>query len=127
MPDLSQLDSPAAVQAALDEFVRLGRTAFLARYGFAKARKILVREPRTGAFPVCATRKRSSAPRSGSTVDAGSSPAYLGFMFVPVHSPAPTGVSRPCAVPSKCLRRAGETCPNQSVVLTGLCHTPAFS
>jgi len=50
MPDLSPLDSPAAVQAALDEFVRLGRTGFLARYGFAKARKVLVRDPRTGTL-----------------------------------------------------------------------------
>lgn len=45
---LSHLQSQAAVQAALDEFVRLGRTAFLARYGFGKSRDFLVRDPRTG-------------------------------------------------------------------------------
>jgi hypothetical protein len=39
--------SPAAVQAALDEFVRLGRTAFLQRYGFGKSRDFLVRDPRS--------------------------------------------------------------------------------
>lgn len=45
---LSHLQSRAAVQAALDEFVRLGRTAFLARYGFGKSRDFMVRDPRTG-------------------------------------------------------------------------------
>jgi hypothetical protein len=40
--------SPAAVQAALDEFVRLGRTAFLQRYGFGKSRDFLVRDPLSG-------------------------------------------------------------------------------
>ena len=45
---LSHLQSRAAVQAALDEFVRLGRTAFLARYGFGKSRDFLVRDPRSG-------------------------------------------------------------------------------
>jgi len=45
---LSRLRSPAAVQAALDEFVQLGRTAFLGKYGFGKSRDFLVREPRTG-------------------------------------------------------------------------------
>lgn len=46
--DLSRLRSPAAVQAALDEFTRLGRTAFLQRYGFGKSRDFLVRNPATG-------------------------------------------------------------------------------
>lgn len=46
--DLSRLRSPAAVQAALDEFTRLGRTAFLERYGFGKSRDFLVRNPATG-------------------------------------------------------------------------------
>jgi hypothetical protein len=45
---LAQLQSPAAVQAALDEFVRVGRTAFLERYGFGKSRDYLVRNPRNG-------------------------------------------------------------------------------
>jgi hypothetical protein len=46
--ELTLLQSPAAVQAALDEFHRLGRTAFLARYGFGKSRDYLVRNPVTG-------------------------------------------------------------------------------
>lgn len=46
---LSQLRSPAAVQAAIDEFVQLGRAKFLARYGFGKSRDFLVRDPKTGA------------------------------------------------------------------------------
>jgi hypothetical protein len=46
--ELSRLQSPASVQAALDEFARLGRTAFLARYGFGKSRDFLVRDPRSG-------------------------------------------------------------------------------
>ncbi len=45
---LSRLNSPAAVQAALDEYARLGRTAFLGRYGFGKSRDFLVRDTRTG-------------------------------------------------------------------------------
>lgn len=45
---LSRLQSPAAVQAALDEFSRLGRVAFLQRYGFGKSRDFLVRNPATG-------------------------------------------------------------------------------
>lgn len=46
--ELARLQSPAAVQAALDEFVRLGRTAFLSRYGYGKSRDFLVRDGRTG-------------------------------------------------------------------------------
>jgi hypothetical protein len=46
--ELSRLRSPAAVQAALNEFVRLGRTVFLERYGFGKSRDYLVRNPVTG-------------------------------------------------------------------------------
>lgn len=45
--ELSRLRSPASVQAALDEFARLGRTAFLARYGYGKSRDFLVRDPKT--------------------------------------------------------------------------------
>ncbi|WP_313484792.1 DUF3883 domain-containing protein [Stutzerimonas kunmingensis] len=48
MSQLSQLRSPAAVQAAIDEFVQLGRTKFLARYGYGKSRDFLVRDPKTG-------------------------------------------------------------------------------
>ncbi|MCY1353338.1 hypothetical protein D9M69_396760 [compost metagenome] len=48
MPQLSLLKSPAAVQAAMDEFSQLGRAAFLKRYGFGKSRDYLVRNPRTG-------------------------------------------------------------------------------
>lgn len=46
--ELSHLRSPLAVQTALDEFVRLGRSAFLERYGFGKSRDFLVRDPRSG-------------------------------------------------------------------------------
>jgi hypothetical protein len=46
--ELSRLQSPAAVQAAPDEFVRVGRTAFLERYGFGKSRDYLVRNPLSG-------------------------------------------------------------------------------
>ena len=46
--ELSRLQNPAAVQAALDEFHRLGRTEFLERYGFGKSRDFLVRNPLTG-------------------------------------------------------------------------------
>ncbi|MDT4809361.1 hypothetical protein FQZ97_422470 [compost metagenome] len=48
MPQLSLLKSPAAIQAAMDEFSQLGRVAFLKRYGFGKSRDYLVRNPRTG-------------------------------------------------------------------------------
>lgn len=46
--ELSLLQSPSAVQTALDEFHRLGRIAFLDRYGFGKSRDYLVRNPVTG-------------------------------------------------------------------------------
>lgn len=46
--DLARLQSPAAVQAALDEFSRIGRGAFLARYGFGKSRDFMVRNPANG-------------------------------------------------------------------------------
>ena len=45
---LGRLQSPLAVQSALDEFGSLGRTAFLERYGFGKSRDFLVRNPMTG-------------------------------------------------------------------------------
>lgn len=46
--DLARLRSPAAVQRALDEYGKLGRSAFLERYGFGKSRDYLVRNPHTG-------------------------------------------------------------------------------
>ena len=48
MSHISKIRSPAAVQAAIDEFVQLGRTKFLERYGFGKSRDFLVRDPKTG-------------------------------------------------------------------------------
>ena len=48
MSQLSKIRSPAAVQAAIDEFVQLGHTKFLERYGFGKSRDFLVRDPKTG-------------------------------------------------------------------------------
>lgn len=44
---LSDLTSAAAVQAALDEYERLGKEAFLRMYGFREASSYLVRNPRT--------------------------------------------------------------------------------
>jgi len=49
-PRLSDLTSAAAVQAALDEFGRLGRDEFLSRHGFGKSRDFLVVDPRTSDF-----------------------------------------------------------------------------
>jgi len=46
--NLSRLQSPSAVQSALAEFSTLGRTAFLARYGYGKSRDFLVRNPANG-------------------------------------------------------------------------------
>jgi hypothetical protein len=46
--ELARLQSPAAVQTAMDEFVRIGRTAFLARYGYGKSRDFMVRDAQTG-------------------------------------------------------------------------------
>lgn len=39
------------MQSALDEFSTLGRTAFLARYGFGKSRDFLVPNPANGELP----------------------------------------------------------------------------
>jgi len=39
--DLAKLNS-SAVQAALDEFDRIGREAFLSKYGYGKARSYFV-------------------------------------------------------------------------------------
>lgn len=47
---LSDLTDASAVQAALDEFSRLGQTAFLRKHGFGRASGYLVRDPRTGLW-----------------------------------------------------------------------------
>ena len=47
---LSNLISAAAVQAALDEFLRLGQQSFLEKYGFRRASGYLVRDPRSGLW-----------------------------------------------------------------------------
>lgn len=44
---LSQLTDPLAVQAALSEFVRIGREACLAKYGFGPSRRCAVVDPIT--------------------------------------------------------------------------------
>ncbi|MDY7574458.1 DUF3883 domain-containing protein [Actimicrobium sp. CCI2.3] len=46
--DLPRLQSPIAVQSALNEFSRIGRNTFLARYGFGKSRTFMVRNPENG-------------------------------------------------------------------------------
>jgi hypothetical protein len=46
--ELSRLQSPLAVQAALNEFSKIGRSAFLLRYGFGKSRDFMVKDPVTG-------------------------------------------------------------------------------
>jgi len=48
MSQLSQLRGSAAVQTAIGDFVQLGRSRFLERYGFGKSRDFLVRDPKTG-------------------------------------------------------------------------------
>jgi len=50
MVDLARLNDRSAVQAALDEFDLLGRDAFLAKYGFGKARTYFVENPNTGTL-----------------------------------------------------------------------------
>ena len=47
---LSDLTDAAAVQAALDEFARLGQSAFLREHGFGRASGYLVQDPRTGLW-----------------------------------------------------------------------------
>ena len=41
---LSELTDPEAVRQAIAEFDRLGRTAFLERYGFGRSREYMLRE-----------------------------------------------------------------------------------
>lgn len=45
---LERLSSAVAIQAAVDEFVRIGRSAFLSRYGFGKSREFFVVDRATG-------------------------------------------------------------------------------
>jgi len=47
---LSRLQSRAAVQAALDEFVLLGQKLFLERYGFKKSTDYIVKDPVSGSW-----------------------------------------------------------------------------
>lgn len=46
--NLSKLQSPAAVQAAIAEFDRVGRAYFLEKYGFGKSREYMLRDPASG-------------------------------------------------------------------------------
>jgi hypothetical protein len=45
---ISKLTSAAAVQAAMKEFDRVGRTYFLEKYGFGKSREYMLRDPASG-------------------------------------------------------------------------------
>jgi hypothetical protein len=47
---LAQLTDPAAVQEALEEYLRLGQAAFLDHYGFGRASGYVVRDPRSGQW-----------------------------------------------------------------------------
>jgi hypothetical protein len=47
---LAELSDPAAVQAALDEFLLLGQAHFLAKYGYGRASGYVVRDPRSGLW-----------------------------------------------------------------------------
>ncbi len=47
---LADLSDPAAVQAALDEYQRLGQTAFLELHGFRQASGYVVLDPRSGQW-----------------------------------------------------------------------------
>jgi hypothetical protein len=47
---LADLTDPVAVQAALDEYLRLGQAAFLDLYGYGRASGYVVRDPRSGQW-----------------------------------------------------------------------------
>ena len=47
---LAELNDPAAVQAALDEFFLLGQADFLAKHGYGRASGYVVRDPRSGLW-----------------------------------------------------------------------------
>jgi len=45
---IQNIRDPAAISAAMAEYDRVGRTYFLEKYGFAKAREFMLRDPVTG-------------------------------------------------------------------------------
>ncbi|AOK15145.1 MULTISPECIES: DUF3883 domain-containing protein [Burkholderia cepacia complex] len=45
---IQEIKDPAAIRAAMDEYDRVGRTYFLEKYGFGKARDYMLRDPETG-------------------------------------------------------------------------------
>lgn len=45
---IQEIQDPAAVRAAMAEYDRLGRSYFLEKYGFAKAREYMLRDPSSG-------------------------------------------------------------------------------
>jgi len=47
---LAHLTDPGAVDRAIEEFDRLGRTAFLAKYGFGRAREYMLRDARGNLY-----------------------------------------------------------------------------
>ena len=47
---LAELTDPAAVQAALDEYLLLGQTQFLEHHGFRQASGYVIRDPRSGQW-----------------------------------------------------------------------------
>ncbi|WP_285361443.1 DUF3883 domain-containing protein [Pseudomonas sp. fls2-241-TYG-175] len=48
MSRIFRLQSPEAVQVAMDEFTEMGREGFLKRYGYGQSRDFLVRNPKNG-------------------------------------------------------------------------------
>ncbi len=45
---IQDIRDPAAIRAAMEEYDRVGRTYFLDKYGFSKAREYMLRDPATG-------------------------------------------------------------------------------
>lgn len=45
---IQNIRDPAAIHAAMAEYDRVGRTYFLEKYGFGKAREYMLRDPATG-------------------------------------------------------------------------------
>jgi hypothetical protein len=89
---LSDLTSAAAVQAALDEYERLGKEAFLRKHGFREASGFLVRNPRTQGladsrpspawrWPVSTRRAVASGPRSFQAGRPHSSRCWRGWVL----------------------------------------------
>jgi hypothetical protein len=46
--NIQEIRDPAAIRAAMNEYDRAGRTYFLEKYGFGKARDYMLRDPVTG-------------------------------------------------------------------------------